>query len=146
MTFRTFIKSLVEGLLGWGNIGKINSLVFFCLLFFFSHYSLFVYVHRGLFQRDSLPQNKKENSPYNQSPRLTNVLDTIFLPKIFSSVAYGTSHIGIIALTRVLARTITADPRGDILINSVSTKVRFLILSPVLPILHAESSAFLISG
>ena len=38
----------------------------------------------------------------------------------FSHIAYGTSHIGIIALTKILARTITADPRDDILINAVS--------------------------
>ena len=101
----------------------------------------------GLILRDSLSKGKKEKCPYNQSPRVTNVLVTIFLPKIFSSVAYGTSHIGIIALTRVLARTITADPRGDILINSVSTKVKVSYSVEILsPISYAESLYFLVSG
>ena len=41
----------------------------------------------------------------------------------FAFTAYGTSHIGVIALTKILARTITKDPRDDILINTVSIQL-----------------------
>lgn len=38
--------------------------------------------------------------------------------KGWSSTAYGISHLGIIALTKILARNITQDSREDILINA----------------------------
>ncbi|KAJ7370208.1 NADH-cytochrome b5 reductase [Desmophyllum pertusum] len=47
-----------------------------------------------------------------------DVKEGIHSKKGWSNTAYGISHVGIIALTKILARAITEDPRDDILINA----------------------------
>lgn len=41
----------------------------------------------------------------------------------FSLVAYGTSKIGVTALSKIQARALSQDPREDILLNAVSQKL-----------------------
>jgi len=82
--------------------------------------------HLGGLSQLSEELQRKFSSPTLTEETLVNLMDQfvqdvkdgVYSQRGWSNSAYGTSHIGIIALTRVLARTITADPRGDILINS----------------------------